>query len=713
MVKPLNKHMLYASFLLAGLAGCSTAPEKLMVPDARLATEPKPKTAVLDEPVFSEETTRQGGLRTLSSAGNPSVSFSGRSDLSSAFAEQGALTLAIDEMPGKEFLHTVFGEQLGVSYILADNLQGLEKPFTLNLQSGVSPRRLFQMVQQVLADRQIEITLRDGVYFVHPKDPQQQNGTLGYGRSLSSVPVSSGLINQLVPIFYQSNFAFSQSVAQLSGANVNLLQGQNAFMVAGQRDAVVKAIEVIQLLDSPSARGRHIGILDLTYVPVDAFLKQLSELLAAEGLPADITQTGDKNISLVPLPQIGSIVVFAAEGRYLQRVSYWAQQLDKPSQSNDKDYYIYHPKFARAADLGSSVGALFGGGSSNSADRSRDNRSAFGQNAQASAQGGAMAQSGTGQSQQAGTAAGSGAAAQQGPTTVQAPDLTMTVDPRSNTIIFYTTGKKYQTILPMIKRLDVLPKQILLEATIAEVSLTDDFKMGFEFAVRNGKFGWSTVAATQAAEKVGGATISYLDGVDRLLAAMVATNSNINILSNPSIVVRDGVAANITVGDDIPTLGGTTFNDDTGSSRQDIVYRKTGINLSVLPTISAQGLVVMQIQQQSSDAKGEGNSPTIFERSISTEVIAQSGQTVMLGGVISDNITKTYSKVPFLADLPVLGHLFQRESESKVKKELVLFITPKVLDSTEQWRQVRQSLTNSLQLLALPETSAEKNSEIR
>lgn len=711
MVNPLKKHSLYASFLLVGLAGCATAPDKLVVPDARLATEPKPQTEILDEPVFSEETTRQGGLRTLSSAGNPAVNFSGRSDLSTAFAEQGALTLAIDEMPGKEFLHTVFGEQLGVSYILADNLQGLDKPFTLNLQAGVSPRRLFQMVQQVLADRQIEITLRDGVYFVHPKDPQQQNGTLGYGRSLSSVPVSSGMINQLVPVQYQANFIFSQTVASLSGVNVALMQGQSAFLVSGNRDGVIRALEVIQLLDTPVARGKNIAMLELTYIQIEPFLKQLNELLASEGLLADIGKAGDKNLALIPLEQVGSVAVFASDAAYLRRVGYWAQQLDKPSQSSDKDYFIYHPKFARAADLGSSVGALFGGGSS--ADRTRDNRSAFGQNAQSNAQGGGMGQSSSGQPQMTGGAGGSGASAQQGPSTVQTPELTMTVDPRSNTIIFYTTGKKYQTILPMIKRLDVLPKQILLEATIAEVSLTDDFKMGFEFAVRNGKFGWSTVAATQAAEKVGGATISYLDGVDRLLAAMVATNSNINILSNPSIVVRDGVSANITVGDDIPTLGGTTFNDDTGSSRQDIVYRKTGINLSVMPTISAQGLVVMQIQQQSSDAKGEGNSPVIFERSISTEVIAQSGQTVMLGGVISENVTKNYSKVPFLADLPVLGHLFQRESESKVKKELVLFITPKVLDSTEQWQQVRQSLTNSLQLLALPQTPAEKNSEIR
>lgn len=711
MVNPLKKHSLYASFLLVGLAGCATAPDKLVVPDARLATEPKPQTEILDEPVFSEETTRQGGLRTLSSAGNPAVNFSGRSDLSTAFAEQGALTLAIDEMPGKEFLHTVFGEQLGVSYILADNLQGLDKPFTLNLQTGVSPRRLFQMVQQVLADRQIEITLRDGVYFVHPKDPQQQNGTLGYGRSLSSVPVSSGMINQLVPVQYQANFIFSQTVASLSGVNVALMQGQSAFLVSGNRDGVIRALEVIQLLDTPVARGKNIAMLELTYIQIEPFLKQLNELLASEGLLADIGKAGDKNLALIPLEQVGSVAVFASDAAYLRRVGYWAQQLDKPSQSSDKDYFIYHPKFARAADLGSSVGALFGGGSS--ADRTRDNRSAFGQNAQSNAQGGGMGQSSSGQPQMTGGAGGSGASAQQGPSTVQTPELTMTVDPRSNTIIFYTTGKKYQTILPMIKRLDVLPKQILLEATIAEVSLTDDFKMGFEFAVRNGKFGWSTVAATQAAEKVGGATISYLDGVDRLLAAMVATNSNINILSNPSIVVRDGVSANITVGDDIPTLGGTTFNDDTGSSRQDIVYRKTGINLSVMPTISAQGLVVMQIQQQSSDAKGEGNSPVIFERSISTEVIAQSGQTVMLGGVISENVTKNYSKVPFLADLPLLGHLFQRESESKVKKELVLFITPKVLDSTEQWQQVRQSLTNSLQLLALPQTPAEKNSEIR
>jgi len=168
--------------------------------------------------------------------------------------------------------------------------------------------------------------------------------------------------------------------------------------------------------------------------------------------------------------------------------------------------------------------------------------------------------------------------------------------------------------------------------------------------------------------------------------------------------VRDGVQANMSVGTDIPTIGTTTINPGTETRSTTVEYRKTGVELSVTPTINAQGLVVLQIDQSISntlEGSTASGSPSIFERSVNTEVLAQSGQTVMLAGLMSENTSKTNTKVPLLGDLPLLGWLFQGEKNSSTKTELIILITPRVIDQPEQWQNIRQKLDSGMQHLKL------------
>jgi general secretion pathway protein D len=178
----------------------------------------------------------------------------------------------------------------------------------------------------------------------------------------------------------------------------------------------------------------------------------------------------------------------------------------------------------------------------------------------------------------------------------------------------------------------------------------------------------------------------------------------VNILSSPSLVVRDGVQANMSVGTDVPTIGSTTINPGTETQSTTVEYRKTGVELSVTPTINAQGLVVLQIDQRISNTL-EGStvagSPSIFERAVTTEVLAQSGQTVMLAGLMSENTTRTKTKVPFLGDFPLIGALFRGEKDSTSKTELIIMITPRVIDQPEQWQSIRQKLDSGMKHLKL------------
>lgn len=604
-------------------------------------------------------------------------------ELQNAFSDVQQISIAVEDMLLQDLVNTVFGSLLKVNYVIPELLPELEKRVSLQLQKKVTERELFQFVRSLLEEQKITITKRDDVYYVHSFDAAHANIAMGFGRNISDLPAGA-TITQIVPVRYNRDISIERTLRELTNARIQEVQGQSAYSIQGNRDTVIKAMELLDILDSPAARGRYVGLLRLTYLSVDEFSKQLSELLAMEGLPIDVANAGNRNMAIMPLQHIGALAVFAAEPLYVERVKYWASQLDKPSKSVEKQYFIYYPRFSRSADLGKSVAPLIGR-IAEAGNQRRDTQSAQ-QNTQDN-------------SSTVKTATDKSTAS----LTVENENIMLTVDERSNLLIFYTTGQHYQNILPMVQRLDVMPKQILLEATIAEVTLTDELAMGLEFAIRNGSFGANTSAFGVA--ELGGLSLSSVTGLDKIIVNLAATDSRVKVLSSPLLVVRDGVSANINVGSDIPTVGSTTVNPGTETQSTAVQYRKTGVKLTVTPTISAQGFIVMEIDQNISNVLDGGvqiaGSQSFFERSISTEVIAQSGQTILLGGLMSENNNNSVSKVPGLGDLPLLGALFRSQKKSTTKTELVILITPRLIDTPIMWQDIKDNLQQQLHLLKI------------
>jgi general secretion pathway protein D len=677
------------------LNACASPERAFEIETARIANGEAYKSTVSDEVDPQRTGERQKGFQALKPLSQGSAARM-TTDLEVAgLSQSDTLSFAADNMPLPEFIHSVFGELLKLNYVMAEEISTSEMPVTLNLQRSVSSRELYQLAAQILDSKEMSITAQDGIFFIGPKKVEGKGGqTIGIGRRPADVPQVVGPVMQIVPIKYGINISLERTLNDLINARVVPDFEKNVLFITGERSEILRALDLISLLDLPPSRSQHVGILRLTYSNPEQFIGKISKLLKAEGIPVDAGDNGKTNLVLVPLEQIGAVAVFGSDQLYVDRVNYWASQLDQPSEGAEKRYYVFHPRFARAADLGNSISALIGGSAAPAANRqgnqSRDTASAFGNNQQR------QQQNNQPQQQQSNAASGSAVS-------VRTDAMTMTVDDRSNTIIFYTSGIQYQALLPMIRRLDVMPKQILLEATIAEVTLTDDLAMGVEFAIKNGKFSTGTKDAF-GVSKFGGLGLSYIDGAESLLVQLKQSNSNVNVLSSPSIVVRDGVTANMSVGTDVPVVSATTINPGTETESQSVEYRRTGVELAVTPTINAQGLVVLQINQSISNTE-EGStlagSPIISARAVTTEVLAQSGQTVMLAGMMSESKNRVNTKVPLLGDLPLLGQLFQGEKDSTRKTELILLITPKVIDQPEQWQQIRHKLDNGLKYLKL------------
>lgn len=591
------------------------------------------------------------------------------------------LTIAAEAMPLNHFIHYALGEQLGLNYVLGPDVETINAPVTLNLQQPISKQRLFELLQKLLYERQVGMKLDGELLLVHKLSADSSGTTrISIGADPASVPNISGKVMQAVPLKYGIKFSIRTTLNALTKARITVDSAQNVIFIDGQREEVVQAMELIALMDRPSNRGKHIGLIELTFAEPNQYIGDMIKLLENDGINSAKDSPSNNSVVFVPLASVNSVIAFAADESLLQRVDFWTRMLDKPKQGEGKSYYTYQPRYARAADIGESLQPLIddSGTSFSSGSTTASNPS----------------DTGNAPSTRRRAASGSN------------DKLTFVVDERSNSLIFHASGADYQTLLPLIESLDLLPKQVMLDITIVEVRLTDEFSLGVEWALKNDE-DWKLQTAFGVGQGSGfNLNLTGHDG--SALAKAFQSNRLANLLSNPTLLVRDGVSASISVGSQISITTGTSQSSDNSDApiTTNSEYVSTGVEVTVTPTINAQGVVIMNINQSISnevaDSSGAGGNPDIFERKLSTEVVAESGQTIILAGLVSGDSSDNDSAVPGVARIPLLGKLFNSEGQSSTKTELVMLVTPRVINSSEQWDDVKAEFQRGLSQITLP-----------
>lgn len=611
---------------------------------------------------------------------NQASNITTKPELTQQFSDTELVKISADDFALKDYLHYVMGEVLGVSYILGEQVKSDTQSVTLNLQQNISQRKLFNISEQLLTERGYVIRFEEDIFYIHKQEGSGTQGHIvyGYGKKIEDVPKSNATIIQLVPFTFGMQTSLAGTLRQITSIKATADFQRNTIILQGKRKEVVRALEFINLMDQPVFKNRHIGVYKATYVSTTELIEKLPELLKQEGVGVSGKGQNDLAISLIPLDRIATLVIFANSKELIDRTGFWAKQIDQAPSGNQLQYYMYQPQYARATDLGESLSLLINGGTGANVGAST---SAATQN-------------------KGSTAGGQGTTAA---IAASNEDMSLVVDERANALIFYATGDKYRQLLPLIKRLDVMPKQVILEMMIAEVKLTDVFKQGVEFALTN-QGNAAITGGFDLSSGIGGLSYLLTGAQGSISYNLFQTNSNVNVLSRPSLLVRDGVSATINVGDDIPTVG-EIVSDPINGNRTSIVYRKTGVELQVTPTINARGIIIMEIDQKISNQipgdESVAGSPTIFERSISTEVVAESGQTIILGGLISESRTISDRSVPYLSSIPLLGKLFDSTSDNKDKTELVVLVTPRIIESTDEWAEIKAKFSVNLTNLTL------------
>ncbi|WKD22048.1 type II secretory pathway protein [Pseudoalteromonas sp. KG3] len=667
-----------------GLTSCAT----LLDPKSHVQAERvNVETSYLDEPqsdlqvkavTEQENRTENGKIEYLTRLSGTKQGTTLELDLSDSIKSNKTFQVSVNALPLNDFIHYVFGELLDVSYLLEASVKANTTPVTLNLKQEIPAKELFLLTQQILSQNKVNIVKNDHIFYLHTSDANTKTDkAFGFGRTADSVPNVSGEIVQLVPILYDMKPGLRNIINQLVDAKTDYDATQGLLTIVGLREQLLRALSLVGLLDSPFMYNKSSALLSFDYINSETFTEKVTEILAEEGISVATTGLRAASVKFVPLEHLGKIVVFASSDEIIDRVSFWRNQLDKPVAGAEQSFYIYNPRYARASDLGESLAPLLGGSTSSSKGASSTNE-------------------GTSSASTPKTNGADGNSVQ----TIEGDNVRLVVDGRANALIFYSTGQHFQELQPIIRQLDIMPKQVMMEVIIAEVKLTGAFSKGVQFAIESGEASGRKESFGFDSEEGFNYSIVGLPG--NISVNFSQTDGLVNVLSRPTLLVRDGVSANISVGDDIPTVGSTTTDPISGDRQTtEVSYRKTGVDLTVTPTINAQGTVIMTINQNisnvSTGGSGVAGNPSIFERTLSTEVVAGNGQTVMLGGLISENKSNGASSVPFFGGLPLLGHLFRSDTSSSDKTELVILVTPKIVQNSEDWQRVKESFLKELE----------------
>lgn len=615
---------------------------------------------------------------------------------------------SFDQMPLNAFINAVFGDILKVGYQLDTGLAQRTDIVTLRAEPQ-PPQRFLDVARQVLATYGIAVTERNGILQIIPSATlSQQTPAIIRSRSLGDVPVGLRPVFQYVELMHVRPATIATVINEAFGQRVRVssMPTGNALLLMGLPDDVRAVLGTVQLFDQPAMANRVSLKLTPSYWTVERLGAKLAEILKTEGYEVSNRIEATGLIQMIPIESINSLVVFAPDQATVDHVLDWARELDQPSQVIGNNTIFYYAVRNTKADaiapllgiidqgVGSGVNAGVGGSAS----------------AQGGAAAGASAPISAGAAPGIGTPSptGSVASASRAPSAAQR----IIVDPGRNAIIFKGSAEEFAQIRTLLESLDQPVREALIEVTVAEIRLSDQLNLGIEWAIRNAgidgsKINFGTLGGLGL--NTSGLNFAVLNdaGQTRALLNAFAKDERFSILSSPRLLAKSGSEARIQVGTEVPILTSqqSTSTNVQGNPTilQSIQYRSTGVLLSVKPVIHAGDRIDLEVSQEVSEATTNNtsqiSSPLITNRKIGTNLTLRDGTTVILGGLISENRDLSDVGLPFLKDLPGVGALFRTQSTANRKTELIILITPYIIDSDEQARSVTESFRQRFPLI--------------
>jgi len=615
-----------------------------------------------------------------------------------------------------ESLHAVvkaiLGDMLGQNYVIAPGVQGT---VTLATPKPVSPAEALNLLEMVLGWNNARLVYSGGRYNIVPGD-QALAGNVAARTGAPST--ARGFEVRTVPLKYVSATEMEKILKPYARPNaiVNVDNSRNVITVGGSRAELENYLRTIEVFDVDWLSGMSVGVFPLQSGKATRVVADLEKVFGEQSKSPVAGM-----FRFMPLEGANAVLVITSQANYLDDIQQWLERID--SAGGSVQLYSYELKYIKAKDLADRLADVFGSGRGGQASEGGGPPSLMpgleSVELKDSDSGSTATLGDTGSS----TGTGSGGNGTLSLSQQQNGNSSLTLDvngdrvgvsavEETNSIIVRSSPSAWKSIRDVIERLDVMPMQVHIEAQVVEVQLKGDLKYGvnwyFERAVTDaglpdavGRTTWSTLAGSilPATGNPAGLSWTFLGRNAAAVISALDQVTDLQLLQTPSVVVRNNAEATLNVGSKIP-ISSVTFNPTTGSDNtySQVQYLDTGTILKVRPRVAKDGVVFLDIVQEVSspgaqDTADRNGNVRIDTRKLKTEAAVQSGDTVMLAGLISDGVERGASGLPGLSRIPVIGGLFGQQRSSKTRNEVIVLLTPTIVRNPQEARDMTDDYT--------------------
>ena len=634
-------------------------------------------------------------------------------------------TYAFKDADLADVAEAILGRALNLTYSVDADLSG---KVTFRIDRNMTPAELLAAFESTLALQDIAVVKNGDTLVLEKRAKAKASTTL---RPLEGGQHAIGYQTLAVPLVHAAPQEVAKALQAMgSGGVVSYVdEERNQIVLTGTAQEVDGAVQTIHMLDHDTASSARMRWFPLEHAPAVDVAQELNDLLRGAHIDG---------ASVTPMKRLKGLYVFARTEAGLDEIARLVAKLDVEVGGADQSntLWVYHPHNASAEGLKAALSGVMGeaGQGQGGDDRTRASPSAqggFGGFSQSAS--GASGQSapaafgassgasfsrpstptvGAGFSQMGSaagpTAAGSKTGSGELPGSAAGDGIRIGVDKDTNTLLVSATAVQWRQVEKILLELDRMPGEVLIEASILEVTLTKDNSLGVNFSAIASKNFTTTLSSSTAGTVTSafpGLSFSYIDGNLQAAISALSVDSKIEVLSAPKIITLDNKTATLNVGDQVPVVTQSAQSTVTSTAQlvDTVDYRNTGVILKVTPRITGDDTIILEISQEVSSVQQTTSSgidsPTIQQRDLDSTVILNDGGVVALGGMISSTKSTSNSGVPLLKDVPGLGGFFRSTDNSTGRTELIVLLTAKIIHNRTEAEQTKARMLTDMKAL--------------
>ena len=679
------------SLLLSGCEVLNPHSPKLLLNTQSTLPSVEPIAQLQNKPIITEANKPKNELYPSADFGSNLPVSAEQNTQNAAPRGKGEFSLNFDDADLGEVAKVILSDILGQNYVLSPKVVG---KVTLQTTHALSKEELLPTLEMVLSMNNAALVRDGAIYHIEPLNEalysanfsSSRQGKFGY--QVRVIPVRNVAVDNVAdlikPLLHEKTL-------------LSIDKQRNLLVVSGAADELARIVDMVNTFDIDILKGRSFGLFPLAHVDAETLIKELEEVFykKAKGEEGEFFR-------FIPIERLNAILAISHQSRYLKDIEQWIMRLDRANSANGGGVNVYKVQHVDAVELANTLNDIFGNGSGSRQSSSRRDKSPKLANDKKPGElSNKSTESKSSFDTKKNTPERNVSSGNSDAKVANVGDVRIVADEANNSLIIVATAQEYEIIRPIVNQLDVMPLQVLVDATIVEVTLTDNLKYGIQWYFNHSNGGQNIIesndlGALAAGAATGGFGYSFLSKSGDIKAVLnaEASNNNVNVISSPSLMVLNNQEASIQVGKEISlmtgSLGSLNNTNTTGSTSNNVFsqqqQRKTGVKLKIKPRVNANGLVTMEVTQSVEDPgaiPANGTNPSILTREINSSVAVQSGETIVLGGLIKDNNTDDNNGIPLLHDVPILGTLFGSKTRTKDKTELVVLITPRVVKSRQ------------------------------